>query len=195
MIGRYELNEEDCILIILDIQEKLAAAVLDKESVIENALHLIELCKLHNIPIIVTEQYPKGIGHTVAELAQSLAQSPAQSIEGFNSVNIVEKLTFSCCGAPSFAEQLKVIDRKKVIICGIEAHICVLQTTIDLLKNGYTVHIVKDGVSSRMRENKEVALNYMQQAGAIITTTETVLFQILKKAGTDKFKIISKRVK
>ncbi|MEO5356058.1 MAG: hydrolase [Nitrospirae bacterium YQR-1] len=178
----FTLNSDDTALLIVDIQEKLAAVTEGREDVIINTGHLIETARLHNMPIIVTEQYPKGIGHTVKKLKDAL--------EG---TEIYEKITFSACGIDNFYEKLQ--KRPKVLLCGIETHICVLQTALDLLNKGYVVHVVSDCVSSRKSYNKETGLSFMHDAGAVITTAETAIFQILKQAATDNFKAISKRIK
>jgi nicotinamidase-related amidase len=137
-----------------------------------------------HIPIVVTEQYPKGIGHTVEEIKHVLpAYEP------------LEKLTFSCCEEPSFLRTIKDLHKKTLILTGMETHICILQTCIGLLKSGFHVHIVKDAMCSRTKENWKTACEYMRDAGAVITCTETVLFQLLKTAGTEEFRTISKRIK
>jgi nicotinamidase-related amidase len=131
-----------------------------------------------------TEQYPKGLGPTVPELRAAL--EPAAP---------VEKLTFDCCGEPTFAPALDAAGRPAVIVCGMETHICVLQTVLGLLARGATVHVAADAVCSRDPENARVALELMRDAGAVVTCTETVLFQLLERAGTPEFKAIQQLVK
>ena len=184
MDNRFFLGKDDSVLVLVDIQERLAAVMREKEKVVRNALHLIEAAKLLNIPIVVTEQYPKGLGPTVNEIREALPSSVP-----------VEKLTFSCCGEPAFLEALSSSGRNKIILCGMETHVCVLQTCIGSLREGYTVHVVRDAVCSRTKENFAVAIDFMRDAGAVITGTETVLFQLLEKAGTEEFKAISRRIK
>ncbi|GAB6071981.1 isochorismatase family protein [Venenivibrio stagnispumantis] len=184
MLDKYFLDKEDVALIIIDIQDKLASVMEEREKVINNTVHLIELSKMMNIPISLTEQYPKGLGKTVPEIQQVLPE-----------YNPIEKLSFNCCNESDFENKIKQINRKKLILTGMETHICVLQTALELLKMGYIVHIVADAVCSRSKENKEIALRLLQDAGTVITCTETILFQILKVAGTEEFKIISKRIK
>jgi nicotinamidase-related amidase len=181
---KFLLHKNDVVLVIVDIQDRLAAVMHDKQKVIENCLHLIELAKLLNIPILLNEQYPKGLGLTVREIREALL--PYQPLE---------KVTFSCCRGGSFLESLSSLRRKKVVLAGMETHVCVLQTCLDLLKGGYVVHTVQDAMCSRTVDNFKAGTEFMRDAGAVITCTETVLFQLLEKAGTDEFKVISKRIK
>jgi nicotinamidase-related amidase len=178
------LNRDEAVLVIVDIQERLAAVMNERKRVVDNCLHLIELAKLLKIPVILNEQYPKGLGPTVSEIRETL--QPYEPIE---------KLSFSCCKGPLFMERLKETGRKKVILAGMETHVCVLQTCLGLAEAGYTVHVVNDAICSRTKENFKTAIEFMRDAGAAITCTETVLFQLLEKAGTEEFKIISKRIK
>lgn len=183
-LDKYVLNKEDAVLLIVDIQEKLAAVMKDREPVVKNNLHLIELAKMVSLPVMVTEQYPKGLGPTVPELREALP-----------SYRPIEKMTFDCCGQPAFPGELKSLNRKSVILTGMETHICVLQTGIGLLQAGFNVHVVRDAICSRTEGNWETGIGYMRDAGAVVTCTETVLFQLLKVAGTEEFKAISKRIK
>jgi isochorismate hydrolase len=181
---KFRLKRDDSLLIIVDIQERLAVAMSEKERVVINTRHLIEASKLLNVPLLVTEQYPKGLGPTVPELKEALTMTPP-----------IEKLTFSCCGETFFVEAVEETNRKQIILVGMETHVCVLQTCIDLLSAGYTVHVVADAICSRSDYNYRTAIEYMRDAGAVITCTETVLFQLLEKAGSEEFKAISKRIK
>jgi len=183
-MDKFFLNRDNLVLAIIDIQEKLAAVMKFREEVVRNCLHLIELAKLYNLPIVLTEQYPKGLGQTVGEIRNALP-----------SYTPIEKLSFDCCEEPPFMEELKRLGKKTVILAGMEAHICVLQTCIGLLREGFHVHVVKDAVCSRFKENWKTGIEFMRDAGAVITSTETALFQLLKVAGTEEFKIISKRIK
>ncbi|MFZ5997781.1 MAG: hydrolase [Nitrospirota bacterium] len=185
-MNKFFLDKENAVLLIVDIQDRLAAAMNEKikKGVIKNCLHLIELAKMTNIPIAVTEQYSKGLGQTVPEIRETLAVYQP-----------IEKLTFSCCGEPNFLNKVKEFNKKTVILTGMETHICVLQTCIDLLNAGISVHLVRDGVCSRTKENWLTGIEFMRDAGAVITCTETVLFQLLKVAGTEEFKAISKRIR
>jgi nicotinamidase-related amidase len=181
---KFFLDRDKTALLIIDIQEKLAPVMTVKDAVINNCLHLIKLSKMLNIPIIVTEQYSKGLGQTVEEIRNALPV-----------YHPVEKLTFNCCYEPSFLEGVKKLDRKTLILTGMETHICVLQTCIGLLQNDFAVHVVSDAVCSRVKGNWRTSLEFMRDAGAAITCTETVLFQLLKVAGTKEFKAISQRIK
>jgi len=183
-MDKFMLKRDDSLLVIVDIQERLAVAMSERERVITNALHLIESAKLLGVPLLITEQYPKGLGPTVPEVRNAV-QTYAP----------VEKITFSCCGEQFFMEALQETGKKQIILVGMETHVCVLQTCIDLLQNGYDVHVVSDAICSRTKQNFKTAIEYMREAGAVVTCTETVLFQLLVKAGTEEFKTISKRIK
>lgn len=181
---KFLLEKEEAVFVIVDIQERLAAVMSERQKVIDNCLHLVEISRLLSIPIVVTEQYPKGLGPTVSEIRAALP-----------SYDPDEKISFSCCEDAEFIKRLYATGRKKVILAGMETHVCVLQTCIGLLKEGYPAHVVGDAVCSRTKADFKTGLEYMRDAGAVITGTETVLFQLLEKAGTDEFKIISKRIK
>ena len=133
---------------------------------------------------MVTEQYPKGLGPTVTEIKNALPF-----------YRPTEKMTFDCCGQPPFLEELKEHNKRNVVLTGMETHICVLQTCIGLLKGGINVHIVQDAVCPRTRENWKTGVEFMREAGAVVTSTEAALFQVLKVAGTEEFKKISQRIK
>lgn len=181
---KYFLEKEAAVLLIIDIQERLAIVMKDRARVVKNTQHLIELAKMIKMPLFVTEQYPKGLGRTVLELRSVLPENAP-----------IEKITFDCCGQPGFLEELKAHNKKSVIVAGMETHICVLQTTLGLLKAGVNVHLVQDAVCSRTEENWRTGIEFMRDAGAVVTCTETVLFQLLKVAGTEEFKAISQRIK
>jgi nicotinamidase-related amidase len=181
---KFFLDKDEVVLVIVDIQERLAAVMSERQKVIDNCLHLIEISKLLSIPVAVTEQYPRGLGPTVNQIREALP-----------SYDPDEKITFSCCEDRNFMKRLHAARRKKVILTGMETHVCVLQTCIGLLKEGYTVHVVGDAVCSRTKANFRTGIGYMRDAGAVITGTETALFQLLRKAGTEEFKIISKRIR
>lgn len=183
-MNNFVLDKENTALLIIDVQDKLAAAMSKKQKVIDNTLHLIELAKLLEIPIIVTEQYPKGLGPTVSEITKAIElYSP------------LEKVMFNCCEASGFCERVKQTGRRQIVLTGMETHICVLQTAIGLVQAGYIVHTVADAVCSRTKDNWKIGLEFMRDAGVVITGTETALFQLLGVAGTEEFKVISKRIK
>jgi nicotinamidase-related amidase len=181
---KFFLDKNNTALVIIDIQERLAAVMKMKDAVVSNCLHLIELAKMLDIPIVLTEQYPKGIGQTVEPIRKALPE-----------YRPIEKLTFSCCDEPSFPDAIRKLNKKTLVVTGMETHICILQTSIGLLREGFNLHLVKDAVCSRTKENWKVACEFMRDAGAVITCTETVLFQLLQIAGTEEFKAISKRIK
>ena len=184
MIEKMRLKPSETILLVVDVQERLAR-VMERREQVEAAISvLIRVAKLHDIPIILTQQYTKGLGPTVPALSAEL--------EG---VEPVEKIHFSCCGEEPFRHAIDALGRRKVILTGMEAHICVLQTATDLLDQGYTVHLPWDAVCSRIDGNRDAAIRFMERAGAIITSSETAAFQILEKAGTSEFKEISSLLK
>ena len=180
MIEKIRIRSTEAVLVIVDVQERLAK-VMERREQVEGAIGvLIRTAQLHDIPVVLTQQYTKGLGPTVDALASQL-----------DGIEHVEKVIFSCCGEEPFNKALDALGRKKVILTGMEAHICVFQTGLDLLDSGYTVHIPWDAVCSRVDGNRDAALNSLQRAGAIVTSSETVAFQILEKAGTLEFKEIS----
>jgi len=183
-LSGFQLDREDAVLLVIDVQERLAAAMAERERVIANSGHLIAAAKLLGVPTLLTEQYPKGLGPTAPELRSALEPAPA-----------IVKMTFDCCGEPSFAPALEQTGRSTVIVCGMEAHICVLQTVLGLLATGLTVHVAADAVCSRAPENARIALELLRDAGAVVTCTETVLFQLLGRAGTAEFKAIQARIR
>ncbi len=183
-IDKFALDRREVTLLIVDIQERLAVIMKERERVVKNCQHLLELATMIQIPVVVTEQYPKGLGRTVPELQAAIPDYKP-----------IEKTSFNCCGEPAFVTELRKIGRKKVIIAGMETHICVLQTTVGLLQEEMTVHAVGDAMCSRTEENWKTGLTFMRDAGAVVTCTETVLFQLLAVAGTEEFKKISQRIK
>lgn len=187
MDEKFYISQEEVILIITDIQEKLVNAMKKDvaEEVIKNNKLLIEIAKIFNIPLILTEQYPKGLGKTVEEIKNSLPEYKP-----------IEKITFSSLLEPEFEKELiKYFNRKKVILTGMETHVCIWQTFLDLTKRGYIVFVPKDAVCSRKKLDWEAGLDLIKLAGGIVTTTETLIFQLLKKAGTPEFKEVLKYIK
>ena len=154
------------------------------ESVLKNSTILIQGCQVLNIPVLVTEQYTRGLGKTHAPLMPYLENSP-----------FYEKLTFSSYRQPQFRQELERLHARDVLLCGIETHVCVLQTTLDLLKNDFRVFAAADSMCSRAPFNYQTGIELMRDAGAVIGSTESLLFQLLEEAGTDRFKQISKLVK
>jgi len=170
--------------LIIDFQERIFPAIHEHEKLLSNVPKLIAGLRILEIPIFVTEQYVKGLGPTVPEIASSL-----QGIER------IEKSSFSCCDEPRLLLQLAALGRENVIIAGIESHVCVLQTVIDLLRNGFHPIVVEDCVSSRKESDKRTSLLRMQKEGAYITTYESILFELLRYSGTEQFKAISRLIK
>lgn len=183
-MDKFILNKNNAVLVIVDIQDKLTVVMKHKEKVLSNCLHLIEAAKLLNIPFVVTEQYAKGLGHTINEIKEALP-----------SYEPLEKVTFDCCKGGGFLKKITSLKRKQIILTGMETHVCVLQTCLSLMKKKYPVHLVSDAVCSRKKDDYLAGRELMRDAGAVITCTETVLFQLLEKAGTPEFKAISIRIK
>ena len=171
-------------MVIIDVQDKLARVMSDRDELFLNLKKLVRGMQALGVPIIVTEQYPQGLGRTVPELAQLLCD-----------VQPIAKLSFSCCGEERFLKEIKVLNHRQVLVAGIEAHVCVYQTVVDLLGAGYEVQVVGDAVSSRTVENREIGLEKMRSAGADITSTEMALFELLKVAQGETFKEISRIVR
>jgi nicotinamidase-related amidase len=178
------LNAATSALVVIDIQEKLLPAMCEPQGVVENAARLVRGAQVLQVPVVVTEQYRKGLGGTVPEVASALGEFAP-----------MEKLTFSACGAAGFVEALKARRVRDVVLCGIEAHVCVTQTCLDLLDEGFRVLVVADATASRTRQNVEIGLERMRSSGALIGSTEMVLFEWLGRAGTEPFKQILNLVK
>ena len=182
--GEMRISAGECTGLVIDIQERLFPVMHEREELLTRVLILLEGLKLLEIPVLVSEQYPKGLGPTLQKVLDVLGPNIS-----------VEKISFSCCGEPDFLSQLNQRDRKQVIICGIEAHVCVLQTVIDLVEMGFTPVVVADCISSRNPDDKKVAVERMRSEGAVITTCESLLFELTRVAGTPQFKQISRLVK
>ena len=178
------LAADNSVLLVIDVQEKLFRAIYQKEQLLDNLQRLIKGIKVLEIPILITEQYPQGLGPTIPEIAQLLPDSRP-----------LPKVCFSCCGDAAFLQAFKKLNRKQVLIAGIESHVCVYQTAADLIAAGYEVYAVSDTISSRTEHNRDIGLKMMTQLGAKLTCTEAALFELLKVAKGDKFKAISKIVK
>jgi nicotinamidase-related amidase len=176
--------KDNVAAVVVDIQERLLPHMYDGENVLSSCLKLIEGLRLLEIPVLVTQQYTKGLGPTVAPVVQIF--------QGFRHI---EKISFSCCDEPAFTEELDRLGKQQIIICGIEAHVCVLQTCLDLIALGKRPVVVEDCVSSRKPGDKATAIERMRGEGAIITTMESVLFELTRVAGNAVFKGISGIVK
>lgn len=178
------LDRRRSALAVIDMQEAFRPIIGDFDQVTARIALLVQSAKLLNVPVIVTEQYPKGLGRTVKEIADHLPEASAP----------IEKLSFSACGVQDFDLQLRELHAEQVVLCGIEAHICVSQTAHDLLHNGYQVHLLSDAVSTRLPRNREVAINKMARAGAVISSVEMALFELCP-AGTPEFRQMQALVK
>jgi len=178
------LTTDNTVLVVIDIQDRMVRVMHHKEILLQNLAKLIRGVQVLDIPVILTEQYPAGLGPTLPEIAELLPD-----------IQPIEKICFNCCDEERFRQKLESLNRQQVLIAGIEAHICVYQTAMALLKSGYEVQVVADCISSRDVANKEVCLTKMSQAGISPTTTEMALFELLKVAKGDKFKQISNIVK
>ena len=178
------LTPEDTILVVIDFQEKLFPVMFEKETLLTNVQKMIKGALILEIPIIFTEQNPAGLGGTLRELSD-LVHNP----------ELVSKFNFSCCAEAGFDEKLKTLGRHQILMCGIESHICVYQTSMDLLSNGYEVHLVSDCVSSRTSQNKELALRRMASEQIKLTGVEMALFELLRSSKAQQFKAISSLVK
>lgn len=181
------IKKEDTSFVVVDVQERLMGAMPEDiiETNLKNMKILLEAANILGIPITVTEQYPKGLGPTIGEIKNSVGKG----------VEPIEKVVFSCAREPEFESALKDIDRGSVLLCGVETHVCVLQTAIDLINRGYNVYVPADAVISRRELDWEKGMELIEKAGATVGTTEAFLFQLLERAGTDEFKQISKLVR
>lgn len=179
-----ELNKDNTALIVIDVQGKLAQLMYRKEELFANLKRIIEGAKVLDLPILWTEQYPEGLGKTVPEVANLLAD-----------LHPIVKDTFSCYGDAKFVDALERINRRQLLVTGIEAHVCVYQTTSHLLAKDYQTEVVYDAVSSRSELNKRIGIERMQAKGAGVVSTEMCLFELLRVAKGDKFKQILKVVK
>ena len=174
------------VLVVVDVQERLFSAMDTerREEMVRNIKILGAAARRLGLPVLATEQYPKGLGRTLPELRAL-----------FDDVTPIEKTAFSCCGAQEFTRRLRALDPSRVILAGIEAHVCILLTALDLLGQGFHVSVVADAVASRTPAKLELGLAQARQAGAVVTATETVVFQLLGSADTDAFREIAKLLK
>jgi nicotinamidase-related amidase len=185
-IARRPLDSGQCALVVIDIQEKLLPPIFQKEQLVRNSQLLIRLAGILKIPTLLTAQYPKGLGNTVPEVASLLTETQA-----------IAKDIFSCFGSEVFCAALKRLpgNRNTVILCGMESHICVAQTALAALRDGYLVHVASDAVSSRTEWNWKVGLDRMCSAGAVISSTEMIIYEALRSSDTSAFKDMLKYLK
>jgi nicotinamidase-related amidase len=173
------MSPKDTGLLVIDVQEKLLAAIPDGRRVVWNIRRLIDGAGILGLPVAATEQYPKGLGATAPELADRLDEIPS-------------KLTFSCGGCPAIFQDFRDRGVHKILLAGIEAHVCVQQTALDLLSDGWNVFVAVDAMASRKEIDYRTALRRMDSAGAVLTTVEAALFEWCRIAGTPEFKEISR---
>ena len=178
------LNPASTALLIIDIQERILPVIHNYQNVVQNTIKLIKGFKVMNLPIFYTEQYPKGLGSTKSEIKNELGNS-----------EYFDKMSFSCLGAGDLFSKFKENNKSQIVVTGVETHVCVQQTVLDLIENGFQVNVAADAVSSRRENDYRFALDRMRHHGAEITTHEAILFELLNVCGTDTFKQVSKIVK
>jgi len=178
-IARQPLVADQCALIVVDIQEKLLPPIFNKDELVKNSGLLLHAANILKMPVVVTTQYAKGLGPVVPEIASLVGN-----------VRSIDKLEFSCFGSNEFRSALKSLpgNRNTVLLCGMEAHICVMQTALGALNEGYLVHVATDAIGSRVRWNWDIAIDRMRAAGGVISTTEMMIYELLRSSGTAQFK-------
>ena len=179
------LDARQAALVIIDMQEAFRTSISDFAETSARIALMAHAAQLLGVPVVVTEQYPKGLGRTAAEIRAVLPAALAP----------IEKTAFSSCGAPEFVAALERAGARQVLVCGIEAHVCVNQTTHDLLARGYQVHLLADCVSSRSARDREAGLDKMRRAGALPSTVELALFELMRDARHEQFKAVQKLIK
>ena len=178
------LMPENTCLVIVDIQEKLHKYMYDRDQLERNSVVLVRLAQALNIPILRCQQVPDALGPTIQPVLSLLSEPPS-----------FDKTAFSCCGSEGFTARLDELKPASAILCGIETHVCVFQTAMDLLDRGVEVHVIVDATSSRTNENKQVALHRMEHAGVTLNTTEMCLFELLRTSTHEKFRELAKLIK
>jgi len=180
-VARQLLQAEQCALVVVDIQEKLLPPIFNKDELIKKSQLLIRTANVLEIPVVVTTQYAQGLGAVVPEIASLI-----------NRAGAIDKLDFSCFGSNDFRSILKSLpgNRNTLLLCGMEAHICVMQTALGALNDGYLVHVATDAIGSRVRWNWDIGIDRMRAAGAVISTTEMIIYELLRCSGTQEFKQI-----
>ena len=183
--GKFWLDREKAVMVVVDVQQRLVPsmdpAVYDR--VRRSIDCVVRGAELLSVPVLATEQYPKGLGPTVPELAAACTSQ------------VIEKMSFGCCGEPAFRDYLRGLGRSQVLVAGMEAHVCVYQTVLGLLEAGYRVHLLRDAICSRGKTDYIAALENAASAGAVVTTTEMALFQLLRTAAAPEFKAVSALIK
>ena len=178
-VARRTLDSSQCALLVVDLQEKLMPAIARRDEVVRNSQTLIRMAGLLQIPVLLSTQYVRGLGPTIPEIAGLLESVPP-----------IDKLSFGCFGSEEFCSALRRLPghRTTALLCGIEAHICVTQTALGALQNGYMVHVAADAVGSRSEQNYQLGLKRMEAAGAIVSSTEMMMYELLRRSGTAEFK-------
>jgi len=179
-----QLVREKTVLLIIDIQEGFRKILPDVGDLVRNTSILVETAKILKLPVIVTEQYPQGLGHTLKEIDACLGEHKCFA-----------KTAFSCLDAEGFTQSLKQIKRTQVLVCGIEAHVCINQTVHGLLHKDYQVHLAVDAISSRSPRQKEIGIQKMVESGAVRSSVEMALFEMIMTAGAEEFKAVQRLVK
>ena len=182
--SEFVATREESMLLVIDIQKAMLRVIDRWENVASKTKQLIKSANALEVPILLTEQYKKGLGETISELFQEI-ESP----------QIIQKEHFSACLEEEFIQTVQSFNREKIVVVGMETHVCVLQTCLDLIKAGFQVHLVADAVASRIDKNRDIAIDLMRQAGAVISSTEIVIFQWACRANTDEFRRILPIVK
>ena len=178
------INRENTIGLVIDVQEKLVPTIADKDKFIANTICLLNGLKVLKVPILVTQQNTKGLGPTIPEINKTIGN-----------FSYIEKMTFSCYREPAFIRVLNRIGKRNVILMGVEAHVCILQTTLDLLYNNFNPVIVKDCIGSADDQDKQVAVWRMRDVGSVITSCESILLELCREAGTEEFRELLKLLK
>jgi nicotinamidase-related amidase len=178
------LEVQNCCLVVVDVQGKLAQLMFDKQILFKNIKILIKAAKILDIPILWCQQCPDALGPTIPEIAELLTDNES-----------IDKAVFSCCGHEKFDTKLNKSKRKQIILCGIETHVCIYQTAVDLLRKGFKVDVIADAISSRTLENKQIAINRMAAERVNISCTEMALFELLRSAEQPQFRQIAKLIK
>ena len=178
------IRADDACLLVVDLQERLAPAIADKEAAVGNCARLLQAAERLAVPVLISEQYPRGLGTTMPAIASLAPQAQR-----------IEKLSFSCMGETAFTEALESLGRSQVVVCGMEAHVCVLQTAMEMQASGIETFVVADATGSRQEESKRVALARMARAGVEVVTSEMVIFEWLGRAGSEAFREVSKLVR
>jgi len=182
-MDRFTLFREDTVLLVIDIQERLVPVMKYKDQVIKNTQILLKAAAEMDFPVLATEQYPKGLGRTVSELLDAIGEEKVFPKNSFTAYTDEVK------------DALDKLGKRKILVTGMETHVCVFQTVRDLLNDGYQVFVVKDAVASRTKDNYVNGLELMQSLGAVVTNVETAIFDLLKVSGTPEFKVMSKLIK